>query len=38
MNCVDDIRLEQFLQLKKEIRGSEKHLIVIVDPYFQTIV
>jgi transposase len=31
MNCVDDIRLEQFLQLKKEIRGSEKHLIVGID-------
>jgi len=31
MNCVDDIRLEQFLQLKKEIRGSDKHLIVGID-------
>jgi len=31
MNCVDDIRLEQFLQLKKEIRGSEKHLIIGID-------
>jgi len=31
MNCVNDIRLEQFLQLKKEIRGSEKHLIVGID-------
>lgn len=31
MNCIDDIRLEQFLQLKKEIRGSEKHLIVGID-------
>jgi len=25
MNCIDDIRLEQFLSLKKEIRGSERH-------------
>jgi transposase len=31
MNCVDDIRLERFLQLKKEIRGSEKYLIVGID-------
>jgi len=31
MNYVDDIRLKQFLQLKKEIRGSEKHLIVGID-------
>lgn len=31
MNYVDDIRFEQFLQLKKEIRGSEKHLIVGID-------
>jgi transposase len=31
MNCVKDIRLEQFLQLKREIRGSEKHLIVGID-------
>lgn len=31
MNCVDDIRLEQFLQLKKEIRGSEQYLIVGID-------
>ena len=31
MNCVDDIRLEQFLQLKKEIRGSDQHLIVGID-------
>ena len=25
------IRLEQFRQLKKEIRGSEEHLIVGID-------
>ena len=31
MNCVNDIRLEQFLQLKKEIRGSEQYLIVGLD-------
>ncbi len=31
MNCIDDSRLEQFLQLKKEIRGSEKYLIVGID-------
>jgi transposase len=31
MNCVDDIRLEQFQQLKTEIRGSEQHLIVGID-------
>jgi transposase len=31
MNCSNDSRLEQFLQLKKEIRGSEKYLIVGVD-------
>jgi transposase len=31
MNGVDDIRLEQFLQMKNEIRGSEKHLIVGID-------
>jgi len=31
MNGIDDSRLEQFLQLKKEIRGSEKHLIVGID-------
>ena len=31
MNCIDDIRLEQFRQLKKEIRSSEKHLIVGID-------
>jgi hypothetical protein len=31
MNCVKDIRLEQFLQLKKEILGSEEHLIVGID-------
>jgi hypothetical protein len=28
MNGIDDIRLGQFHQLKKEIRGSEKYLIV----------
>ncbi len=31
MNCIDDSRLEQFIQLKKEIRGSEKYLIVGID-------
>jgi hypothetical protein len=31
MNYVDDIRLEQFLQMKKEIRGSEQYLIVGID-------
>ena len=31
MNCIDDIRLEQFRQLKKEIRGSEEYLIIGVD-------
>jgi len=31
MNGIDDIRLEQFRQLKKEIRGSEKYLIVGID-------
>lgn len=31
MNGVDDSRLELFLQMKNEIRGSEKHLIVGID-------
>lgn len=31
MNCIDDSRLKQFLQLRKEIRGSEKYLIVGID-------
>jgi len=31
MNEVDSIRLEQFRQLKKEIRGSKEHLIVGID-------
>jgi len=31
MNEVDRIRLEQFRQLKREIRGSERHLIVGID-------
>jgi len=31
MNDVDRIRLEQFRQLKKEIRGSQTHLIVGID-------
>jgi transposase len=31
MNEVDNIRLEEFRQLKKEIRGSEKHLIIGID-------
>jgi transposase len=31
MDVEDRIRLEEFRQLKKEIRGSEKHLIVGID-------
>ena len=31
MDVVDRMRLEEFRQLKKEIRGSEKHLIVGID-------
>jgi transposase len=31
MHCIDDIRLAQFHQLKKEIRGSDKHLIIGID-------
>ncbi len=31
MNCIDDSRLEQFHQLKKEILDSEKYLIVGID-------
>jgi transposase len=31
MYGVDDIRLEQFLQMKKDIRGSEMHLIIGID-------
>jgi transposase len=31
MNEVDDIRLEKFRQLKKEIRGSREYLIVGID-------
>ena len=31
MDEVETIRLEQFRQLKKEIRGSERHLIVGID-------
>jgi transposase len=31
MNGVDDIRLEEFRQLKKEIRGSKEYLIVGID-------
>ena len=31
MNEVDPIRLEEFRQLKKEIRGSTEHLIVGID-------
>jgi len=31
MDGVDGIRLKRFRQLKKEIRGSEKHLIVGID-------
>ena len=31
MNDREIIRLEQFRQLKKEIRGSKEHLIVGID-------
>ena len=31
MNEVDDIRLGEFRQLKKEIRGSREYLIVGID-------
>jgi transposase len=31
MNNVDSIRLEQFRQIRKEIRGSEDYLIVGID-------
>ena len=31
MDVEDHIRLEEFRQLKKEIRGSERHLIVGID-------
>jgi len=31
MNEVEDTRLKEFRQLKKEIRGSKDHLIVGVD-------
>ena len=31
MNEIDNIRLEEFRQLKKEIRGSKDHLIVGID-------
>jgi transposase len=31
MNGDDSIRLEEFRQLKKEIRGSKDHLIVGID-------
>jgi transposase len=31
MNEADDIRLEEFRQLKKEIRGSKEYLIVGID-------
>ena len=31
MDVEDRIRLEDFRQLKKEIRGSERHLIVGID-------
>ena len=31
MNCLDDIRFEQFLQMRKEIRGSGQYLIVGID-------
>ncbi|MBW2353228.1 MAG: IS110 family transposase, partial [Deltaproteobacteria bacterium] len=31
MNGVDTTRLERFRQLRKEIRGSDEHLIVGID-------
>ena len=31
MDSVDRIRIQEFRQLKKEIRGSERHLIVGID-------
>lgn len=31
MNVVDDIRLGEYRQLKKEIRGSEEHMIIGID-------
>ena len=31
MNNVDNIRLEQFRQIKKEIRGSQEYLIAGID-------
>ena len=31
MNAEDNIRLKEFRQLKKEIRGSKEHLIVGID-------
>lgn len=31
MNVLDNIRHEEFIQFKKEIRGSEEHLIVGID-------
>jgi len=31
MNTIDSIRLEEFRQLKKGIRGSKEHLIVGID-------
>ena len=31
MCCEDDIRLEQFRQFRKEVRGSKDYLIVGID-------
>ncbi len=31
MNCINDIRLEQFHQLKNEIRSSAEYLVVGLD-------
>ena len=31
MNNVDSIRLEQFRQIRKEIRGSNEYLVVGID-------
>jgi transposase len=36
MNGVDHIRIEQFRQLKQEIRGSAKHLIIGIDAAKET--
>jgi hypothetical protein len=37
MNGADESRLELFRQLKKEIRGSERHLIVGIDENLRSV-